>query len=371
MGEKTLIIFIDSLPYFCTDRMKFLSRFKSSIRKVVPGFGYSINVKAEIFGGLMPDDIGYLNEWTYQPDSHLRKYPPWLQTLAPLQHFYYLDRIAHKVFSMLYGQNILNIPFEYLSFFTKTGTEPYRDEFSLPTIFSKMSNLKKICYYHYRYGPKRDSQIFYNTMKALSEGIYNNIFVAFGDLDGVAHLYGVGSGEYSKKIEELDSCICRIYKEFTRNNPNGTFFVISDHGMADVTGPVHINMERQFGAANKTSYLYFVDSTMLRVWTFCERKKVEIEEFLNALDFGIVLDEKKRLDYAISSKEFGDIIFLLNEGIVFNPGFMGHRMPKSMHGYWPELESQKGILFTNKCLNKPEYAAKEVFGVLRQFLVPG
>ena len=371
MAEKNLVIFIDSLPFYYIEKMAFLSQFSESIRKIVPGFGYSVNVKAEIFGGYGPDSAGYLNEWTYGPNHRLKKYHMFFVLLRPVKHFYYLDRVAHRFFSKLYGRNILNIPFEYLSCFVHRGTEAYRDEFPLPTIFSEMNNLRKICYYNYRYGKQRDHQIFADAMKAISSETHDNIFIASGDLDGAAHLYGVDSGEYSKKIEELDSCICQIYKEFTRNNPNGTFFVISDHGMADVTGSVHINMERQFSAANETTYLYFVDSTMLRVWTFCEIKNVEIEEFLNALDFGIVLDEKKRLDYAISSKEFGDIIFLLNEGIVFNPGFMGRRMPKSMHGYLPELESQKGILFTNKCLNKPEYAAKEVFGILRQSLVPG
>lgn len=343
MGEKTLIIFIDSLPYFCTDRMKFLSRFKSSIRKVIPGFGYSINVKAQIFCGATPDEVGYLNEWTYTPQGPLRKYHLWLRALTPLQRFYYLDRIAHKLFSKLYRQNLLNIPFEYLSFFARTGTEPYRDEFSLPTIFSEMNNLRKICYYHYRYGEKRDHQIYFNTMKVISQGAYDNIFVAFGDLDGVTHKYGVGTKEYNRKTDEMDNYLCQMHKEFISKNPNGAFLIISDHGMANVTGAVHINMERKFGRASESSYLYFVDSTMLRIWTFGERKKFEIEKCLNGLTFGKVLSKQERINYGITSRAFGDIIFLLNEGLIFNPSFMGRKMPKSMHGYRPELESQQGI----------------------------
>jgi len=366
---KVLLIFIDSLGYFKIDDMKFLSSLKNYAAKLRPGFGYSINVKAEMFGGLRPDDIGYLNEWTYQPDSHLRKYPPWLQTLAPLQHFYYFDRIAHKVFSTLYGQNILNIPFEYLSFFTKMGTEPYRDEFSLPTIFSKMSNLKKICYYHYRYGPKRDSQIFFNTMKALSEGIYDNIFVAFGDLDGVTHEYGVGSEEYNKKVEELDNYLCQMYKEFSSKYSKGSFLIISDHGMANVNKSVDINMEKEFGRVGEDTYIYFIDSTMLRVWIFDARKKIEIESHLNKLNFGKIVNTEGRIRHGITSKKFGDIIFLLNEGAVFYPGFFGRKLPKAMHGYWPELESQKGLVFSNQILNRTEYATTELFTLLKETLV--
>jgi predicted AlkP superfamily pyrophosphatase or phosphodiesterase len=369
MDRKSVIIFIDSLAYSCIGQTEFLSSWKGNIAKVKPGFGYSINVKAEIFGGYSPDDLGYLNEWTYQPDSHLRKYPPWLQTLASLQHFYYLDRIAHRVFSRLYGQNILNIPFKYLSFFTKMGAEPYRDEFSLPTIFSKMSNLKKICYYHYCYGPKRDSQIFFNTMKAFSEGIYDNIFVAFGDLDGVTHEYGVGSEEYNKKVEELDNYLCQMYKEFSSKYPKGSFLIISDHGMANVNESVDINMERKFGRAGEDTYLYFVDSTMLRVWIFDARKKAEIESYLNGLNFGKIVNAEERAVYGIASKKFGNIIFLLNEGVVFNPGFFGRKLPKAMHGYCSELESQKGLVFSNQILNRTEYATTELFTLLKEMLV--
>jgi predicted AlkP superfamily pyrophosphatase or phosphodiesterase len=341
--NKTLLIFIDSLGYLKIDDMKFLSSLKDNTAKFMPGFGYSINVKAEMFGGLRPDDIGYLNEWAYQPDCHLRKYPPLLRTLSPLQHSYPIDRIAHKIISKLYRQNILNIPFRYLSFFTKNGIEPYRDEFPLPTIFSKMSNLKKICYYHYSYGPKRDHQIFSDTMKAISDGTHENIFAAFGDLDGITHEYGVGSEEYNKKVEELDNYLCEMYKEFSSKYPKGTFLLTSDHGMANVTKSVDINMEKEFGRAMEETYLYFIDSTMLRVWTFEEGKKKEIESHLNSLGFGKIVDTEGRSRYGIASKKFGDIIFLLNEGAVFCPGFFGRKQVNAMHGYSPELESQAGL----------------------------
>lgn len=349
MPQKILLIFIDSLPYLYRGKMKFLSQFSNSIRKVIPGFGYSINVKAEIFGGYAPDQVGYLNEWTYESDAPLRKHLNFFSALRPLRSFYYLDRIAHRLLSKLYGQNVLNIPFEYLPFFARTGTEAYRDEFPLPTIFSRMNNLVKICYYHYPCHQKRDYQIYSNTMKAVSDETYDVIFAAFGDLDGVTHEYGVGSEEYNKEVEELDNYLCQMYKEFSSKNPKGPFFLISDHGMANVSDVVDIDMEGQFGTASEDSYLYFIDSTMLRVWVFDERKRSEIEEHLKGLGYGRVLDSESRKDYAIVSKQFGDIIFLLNEGFVFTPSFMGRRIPKAMHGYCPELESQAGLCL---CLDK-------------------
>ena len=343
MPQKILLIFIDSLPYLYRGKMKFLSQFSNSIRKVIPGFGYSVNVKAEIFGGYAPDQAGYLNEWTYESDAPLRKHLNFFSALRPLRSFYYLDRIAHRLLSKLYGQNILNIPFEYLPFFARTGTEAYRDEFPLPTIFSGMNNLVKICYYHYPYHQKRDYQIYSNTMKAVSDETYDVIFAAFGDLDGVTHEYGVGSKEHNKKVEEMDNYLCQMYKEFSNKNPKGSFLLISDHGMANVNKSVDINMEKEFGRAGEDTYLYFVDSTMLRVWIFDAKKKVELENHLNGLNCGKIVNPEERIRYGIASEKFGNIIFLLNEGNVFSPGFFGRKIPKAMHGYRPECESQAGL----------------------------
>lgn len=353
MDRKNIIIFIDSLPHFYISNMKFLSGFKNDIAKVTPGFGYSINVKAEIFGGYTPDDLGCFNEWTYDPGSDLRKYRYFFQPLRLLKRFYYPDRIAHKLFSKFYGHNVLNIPFEYLSFFQKKGTEPYRGSFHLPTIFSEMKNHKKVCYFHFSYGSNRDSLIFEETLKTISCGEYDNIFVASGDLDGIAHSFGVGSEEYDKKIEELDRYLSQVYEACQGSYNN--IVILSDHGMANVHEGVDVNMEKEFGRAGEDTYLYFVDSTMLRVWTFDAKKKVEIENYLDKLDFGRVLNEEVRVKYRITLESFGNIIFLLNEGVVFNPGFFGRKMPKAMHGYNPELESQSGICL---CLDRKDSPAK-------------
>ena len=55
---RDLLIFIDALPYGCLSEAPFLSSFPFAAR-VVPGLGYSINIKAEIFGGYRPAEAGF------------------------------------------------------------------------------------------------------------------------------------------------------------------------------------------------------------------------------------------------------------------------------------------------------------------------
>ncbi len=367
-NNRNLIIFIDSLPYACVDRMPFLSRRKPDVSPLTPGFGYSINVKAEIFGGYTPDKLGYLNEWSYAPQGALRRYRPFFLVLAPLKNLYYPDRIAHKLVSRICGRNLHNIPFAYLAFFQTQGTEPYREEFHLPTLFSRMKSLKKICYYHFPPGEWRDCRIFAGAMKAISDGDADNVFAAFGDLDGLTHGFGVGSEEHDRKIEELDGYLAQMHDEFKNRNPGGNVFIISDHGMANVNRAVTVNMEKEFGRAGEDGYLYFVDSTMLRVWTFTEKKKAEIENYLRQREYGEVLSAADRERYGITLEKFGSVIFLLNEGVVFNPGFFGRKMPKAMHGYRPELASQQGLLFSVPAKNSGKLPARSVFFVLERAL---
>jgi hypothetical protein len=38
-----------------------------------------------------------------------------------------------------------------------------------------------------------------------------------------------------------------------------------------------------------------------------------------------------------------DFILVLNEGVVFQPRSLSNKVPRGMHGYHPELPSQKGV----------------------------
>ena len=57
-----------------------------------------------------------------------------------------------------------------------------------------------------------------------------------------------------------------------------------------------------------------------------------------------MLDESERATWKISSEDFGDIIFLLDEGAIFVPNFFSDFGCSAMHGYQPDLKSQRGII---------------------------
>ena len=65
----------------------------------------------------------------------------------------------------------------------------------------------------------------------------------------------------------------------------------------------------------------FLDSTFLRIWSKDNRLLMEIKEFLSTLNSGHLIDEQERIKYGVTNREFGDLIFRAEEGVMFFPNF--------------------------------------------------
>ena len=366
--QKTLIVFIDSFPCESVSQTKFLSSF-GNLTGVIPGFGYSVNVKAELFGGYKPDNAGFLNNWTYKTDSRFRPYRHLFRALDVINFSSSVDKISHKVLSKILGCNLLRIPFSYLSYFDTWGIEAYYDAFPKETIFT-LYPFTKVLYSSFPPGDNRDRLLFDKALEIIQENQYPNLFVASADLDHITHRAGVGSEQHQAKIMELDSLLEKITEVFLDKNSQGKVVILSDHGMANVQNGVQVTLERHFGKASEKSYIYFADSVTLRIWCFDQSLREEINFHLYNLKIGSLLSEDQRRYYGITSPAFGNIILVLDSGSIFQPSFFGKwRNVRAMHGYLPEDASQKGIFISNfpqydkKCLT-----ATEVYDYLIRFV---
>jgi hypothetical protein len=131
---------------------------------------------------------------------------------------------------------------------------------------------------------------------------------------------------------------------------DGTIVLLSDHGMSPVYNKISLSLEDEFGPQKTDRYLYFLDSLILRVWVFDGALSKEIEDFLLSRNFGHLLSTTERKYYGVTNKQFGDLIFILNEGYVFEPNYFGFGVRgviHGMHGYLPDSEMQKGVLLSN------------------------
>lgn len=349
MTTDLLVVFVDGFPFEALQHAPFLRSLPTAL-PLVPGMGYSVNIQVEEFAGLSPDDVGYFCEWQLDPrHSPVRPWRPLLPLLDRLgAHSSFIDRGLHRILGWSAGP-IGTIPFRYLLQFSRVGKTVYYPGFPHPTVFSRFG-FHVVTEEGLPFG-RQDAGVLDRAYAAIADS--RRLFLPLGDLDGVSHHYGVGSPEWLDKVSSVDRSIHELFERFSTQHHGAKLAVVSDHGMCNVVRGVKFDIETQLGQPGPGAYWYFADSTMLRVWTMDPKVDARVLAYLTLRSEGRLLTAAEREQYGIRSPSFGQHIFLLDEGLVFAPGFFGYGLPAAMHGYDPCLPSQKGILASNLAAREP------------------
>lgn len=365
--SEILIIFVDSLPYTLLPQTTFLNTFRDKWA-IQPGFGYSVNIHAELFAGLLPDEVGFFGEWLYNPAAAPgRLLKPILPLLDKLFRPYLLNRGLQRALTMWYhpGHPMPNIPLRHLDKFSLNGVHILSPKFPYPTIFTRFQNIKVLNYKakDMKKGA-RDQLLFERGLAAIPE--HSSLFVPLPDLDGFGHRFGVQAAPYLQHLAKVDEWCRQLSQAFLAKYPMGHVFVVSDHGMTDVSQGVYLDIEEQIGPANSSRYIYFSDANLLRVWVFDQDLLEPIHQYLENYKYGHTLTEQDRLEYGLTSPHFGDFIFVLHENLAFQPSTFARNIPKGMHGYHPAVPSQQGVALHlgSPWPDEPPQRMKDVYHML-------
>jgi hypothetical protein len=342
INKNTLLIFVDGMQFNESQRLDVVKNSLSS--PVKPSIGFSNNIYPEMFCGKSPDDIGYFNEWAPNFDAKPSFINKLLRPFDLLRYFKYPNAIFRIIIlKKLFNKFVGNIPFKYLHFFTASGAHNFAS-------FKDDSLLEANNFEIVDAALAKKSRVRLNqrdlivAKEFLNTDMSNkNLLLSFMELDNISHTCGMWSKEYEEHLAWLGETISTVSKQYLSNNPNGDVFLFSDHGMTPVTDGAKIDLESRFGPMSNDSYIYFLDSTFLRVWSRNENLLSDIEEFLSNLESGHIICEKEREKYGVTNRAFGNLIFRAEEGLMFQPNFFGIRMVKAMHGYDSELESQFAV----------------------------
>jgi len=339
--KNFLIVFIDGLQYDeAITELSFINKENSV--PVTPGIGFSNNIYPEILCGLTPDDIGYFNEWypveNVGNKTMLYKVLPILDIFR--KNIYTNAGIRKLILTKVFKLNFANIPFKYAYYFKPQGSHNFRD---LPC-----NSLLKKYKFHIYDSTEENKKIGFRD-KAIVEKLLQDMkhnqsyFLALVDLDNISHIYGVDSREYSNHLSFINNVLQKIFDRFVGLDDSNEIYLFSDHGMANVINIIDFDIEKYFGAMDFKRYLYFLDSTYLRVWIKDKSMYRPMYEYLSNLHFGTLLTNDVREKFGVTNKKFGDFIFRANEGFMFVPNFFGGRPLKAMHGYDSYLKSQKAV----------------------------
>ena len=100
------------------------------------------------------------------------------------------------------------------------------------------------------------------------------------DLDGLGHRYGIDQEPYLEHLSRLDHWLADLSERFLEHHSGGHVFVISDHGMVNVSQGVYLDIKEQIGRTSSDTYVYFSDANLLRVWVFDEQLRPAIRAYL-------------------------------------------------------------------------------------------
>ncbi|MCP4360826.1 MAG: hypothetical protein GY796_22695 [Chloroflexi bacterium] len=369
--SQILIIFIDSLPFVLLDKTPFLN---SILEKwgIEPGFGYSVNIHAELFAGLLPDDIGYFGEWMHDPPRS----PGWrYRALLPLMDTvlrpYILNRGLQHILTKRYskGHPMPNIPLRHLDKFALEGEHIQSPNFPAPTLFTQFPEMKTLPYRGIgRPKGERDALLFAQGMAAIPD--HPRLFVPLPDLDGFGHQYGIDRQSYLDHLTAVDNWCRQLSQSHQQKYPQGHIFIVSDHGMVNVNQGVYLDIEEKIGKASANTYLYFSDANLLRVWVFDGALRPAIQTYLEQYPHGQIVNEAERQNYGLTSPRFGDFIYVLAEKLAFQPSTFARNIPNGMHGYHAKAPHQAGIALHMGTAwpNAAPQRMKDVYGMMRDAL---
>lgn len=164
-------------------------------------------------------------------------------------------------------------------------------------------------------------------------------YIYFGNLDNTGHRYGTKSMEIIREIGKIDRAISK--EDFD--------IILSDHGMIDVTRVINVPFTKDC----------FIDSDMARYWG----SKDELEDIKKNLP----LKQGKILNWP--NKSYGDLIFLVNPGVLISPNYWyGKKIVKGMHGYDGKHKEMNGIYILKKKGKKENLKVRELHEIFKEML---
>lgn len=365
-----LIIFVDSLRYEAP-LAQALERHGLARRRYVPPLGYSANILPLLYGGKTPDELGFYNEYGIAVRDRARPLAMLDSFVEGVGRVRLLRKAIYRTLRTA-GIDAANIPMRLVPYFTKHSASPYSTGESYPFVLEAGGFRLVLASRMAGAPPARDAAALREAELAVDR--HPRVYVSLNDLDSLSHEWGLDSPEYASHEARLAAGIEELVERFRRvRGPEAPVVVLSDHGMASVHATVTLQLEERLGHPRRDWYLYFLDSTLLRLWCYDASLRGEVERYLSDLEgIGRVVTNDERREWGIVSPANGDYLFVLNEGFIFEPNFIGRGVPKAMHGYHPEHVSQHAVFLTNRpeVLRQGDLTGTDPYCAFTELFVP-
>jgi hypothetical protein len=340
-----LFVFIDACGWEIVRDRPFLDALAPNRRPLRSVFGYSSACIPSILSGRWPSETRNWCYFVHDPArSPFRRLSPlrWLPSALTSRRIFrrWLSKLVRGPLGFQGYFDLYNLPFRHLARFDFTEKKNPLQPGGMnagPNIFDVLSEAG--IPYHVSEPARGEAGNLAALEADLAAERVDFAFLYWPELDGLMHRVGNDSPEVPAKLARYAADLDRLMSVAQQHYDEVRLYVFSDHGMANCVETV--DLRRRLSALPvrmPDDYAVVYDSTMARFWFFNERARQEVTACLNRVHQGRVLSdaELRELGTFFPDRYFGELFFLVEEGVLIVPSDMGEKPLAAMHGYHPD-----------------------------------
>lgn len=376
-GRVSLCFFVDALGWE-------MAQEHGTFRKVAPHayrqrtvLGYSCAAQPTILTGMMPFEHGHWGMF-YRSGS---------SALAPLRKMRFLPTVVtshrrfrrrllhwHRRKSGFTGYyNFYRIPFELFSTFDivekKDIFAPAAFDPGVSSIFDHLVS-EGIPFRSWSWKSGLDRSLT-GLEDELREARTRFFLLYTPHIDGFLHGKVDDDSAVARELAMVEGKIVSVIEKARATYSQVDVLIYSDHGMVKTTGTFDLmGHMRGLELAPGRDYTVFYDSTMARFWFSHDAARAEVVDALSALDCGAVLTDGDLKSEGVYFEDgrFGELVFLMNPGVLVVPSHMGADAPKGMHGFTPEHPDSYAVIMSSSELTPEPGHIRDTFTAMKSLL---
>jgi predicted AlkP superfamily pyrophosphatase or phosphodiesterase len=369
-----LFIFIDACGWEIIKNDPFCRKLAPYRKRLESVFGYSSTCVPSILSGRWPVEHRNWCYFVYDPARSPFKRLRWLRWLPKAissRRIFrrWLSRFVKAQLKFRGYFDLYNIPFRHISLFDFTEKKSPLKPGGMnrgPNIFDFLET-REIAY-HVSDPARSETENMETLIEEIQTERIDFAFAYWPDLDGLLHRVGNQAAEVPQKLRAYEQWIEKVMAAAEEHYRSVRLYVFSDHGMANCDQLLDLKARIEaLPVQMERDYAVVYDSTMARFWFFNDRAREIISSALADVPQGRIIpdEELERLHCLFPDRYFGELIFLVKEGVLIVPSHMGERPIRAMHGYHPgEPHSYAALLTTRTDIPDDIEAIPDIFKLM-------
>lgn len=371
-----LFVFADALGWVQAERRRLLADLLPHRAPCDTLLGYSCTCDPSILTGKLPHEHGHFSFFVFAPERSPFRAARWLGWLpGTLAAHHRVRNVVSRWWARRLGYTgyfqLYSVPFRRLPWLDYTEK---RDLYEPGGIIGGQETI----FAHWQRSGlpwsrsdwrKGDAENVARLKAELAEGRVRLSYLFTAGLDAVMHAHGTTGAAVDTAFARFAGWMEEIHAVARDHYEEVRLHVFSDHGMANTTATSPMLREfESLGLRYGTDYAAVWDSTMVRFW-FPGGPSVltRVASWLATRSEGRVLTDTELVAHGCHFPDgrYGELWYLLNNGVIFAPSYMNQRRVPGMHGFDPAEPDSQACWLTNHSDYTAPRRIEQIFDVMR------